>query len=175
MKLSGYSQNLSKCILLIFATKIRIQSEYLPPKKSGTNKKISQSLKLYVMYTLGEVCVDVHTQCVRITNYVYMDTAHTQDYGKNDVAVLGKTQPYDRPHLCLANFSSGFYNLDTFLLSDKSFLFHKIASESIFGLPTIIYLITPMSGNNSSHCGSAPTHCLLPQILSLLDHTITWY
>ena len=57
MKLSGYSQNLSKCILLIFATKIRIQSEFLPPKKSGTNKKISQSLKLYVMCTLGEVCV----------------------------------------------------------------------------------------------------------------------
>lgn len=119
------------------------------------------------MYTLGKFVL----MCIRSVSEsltTYMDTAHTQDYGKNDVAVLGKTQPYDRPHLCLANFSSGFYNLDTFLLSDKSFLFHKIASESIFGLPMIIYLITPMSGNNSSHCGSAPTHCLLPQILSLL-------
>ena len=94
-------------------------------KKVALTKNISQSLKLYVMCTLGEVCVDVHMQCVRITNYVYIDAAHTQDYGKNDVAVLGKTQPYDLPHLCLANFSFGFYNLDTSCSVINHFYFIK--------------------------------------------------
>lgn len=63
------------------------------------------------MCTLQEVSVDVHMQCVRITNYRYIDSTHAEAYGNNDVAVPGKTQPFDLPHVCLANFSFGFYDL----------------------------------------------------------------
>lgn len=59
--------------------------------KNGTDlkKKNPQSLKLYKMCTLGEVCVDVHMQCVRITYYRNIETACAEAYG-NDDAVLGK-------------------------------------------------------------------------------------
>lgn len=41
------------------------------------------------MCTLGEACVDVHMQCVRITYYRNTETACAEAYG-NDDAMLRK-------------------------------------------------------------------------------------
>lgn len=55
-KLNGYSQNLSKCILLMIrATKIRIRREYSPPKRSGSNnnKNLIVTEALWNVYFAG--------------------------------------------------------------------------------------------------------------------------